>query len=118
MNESTRTDDYKLKETRNMTQKKLQVWWIPQVPMKPFTVDVESVAQAKFLLNVLADYDLFQFENRIKPDYSNAGGLNESDSEDTQDGPDGSWTTWYSPDGDDIDDLTIEQCKRIDEMLK
>lgn len=101
-----------------MTEKKLQVWWIPQVPGKPFKVDVESVAQAKFLLNVLADYDLFQFENRIKPDYSNAGGLNEFDPDDDHDGPEGSWTTWYSPDGDVIDDLTIEQCKQIDDMLK
>ncbi len=26
-------------------------------------------------MNVLANYDLFQLENSIKPDYSNVGGL-------------------------------------------
>lgn len=26
-------------------QKKLQVWWVPQVPMKAFTVDVATVEE-------------------------------------------------------------------------
>jgi hypothetical protein len=54
----------------------LQVWWIPQVPGAMFTVDVASVAEGVKLMDVLADYDIFQFKNRIKPDYANAGGLN------------------------------------------
>lgn len=53
----------------------LKVWWVPQVPMKAFEVDVASVEEAAKLLNVLADYDAFQFENNVKPDYCNAGGL-------------------------------------------
>jgi len=57
---------------------KLRVWWIPQVPGKPFYVPVDSVKEGRKLLEVLADYDAFQFENRIKPDYSNAGGLTET----------------------------------------
>ncbi len=59
-----------------MTVGDLQVWWIPQVPMrKQFVVPVATVAEGAKLLQVLADYDLFQFKNRIKPDYSNVGGL-------------------------------------------
>lgn len=53
----------------------LKVWWIPQIPMKAFEVEVETLVEAKLLLDTLAKYDLFQFENRIKPDYANAGGL-------------------------------------------
>ncbi len=53
----------------------LRVWWIPQVPMKAFRVDIETVEEGKKLLTVLADYDIFQFENHVKPDYSNAGGI-------------------------------------------
>lgn len=53
----------------------LRVWWIPQIPMKAFKVDVESVQQGKFLLDALAKYDLFQYENNVKPDYCNMGGL-------------------------------------------
>lgn len=54
---------------------KLRVWWIPQVPMSPFRVDVPTAEEGRRLLNTLAAYDIFQFENKIKPDYCNAGGL-------------------------------------------
>lgn len=47
----------------------LRVWWIPQVPMKPFYVLVQNVREACLLLDALAEYDLFQFAKRIKPDY-------------------------------------------------
>lgn len=54
-----------------------KVWWIPQIPMEAFEVDVESVAEGFRLCDILAEYDLFQFENRVKPDYSNVGGVQE-----------------------------------------
>ena len=63
----------------------LRVWWIPQVPGKPFTVPVASLEEGKKLCSVLADYDAFQFKNKIKPDYCNAGGV--SRYEDNGDGP-------------------------------
>ena len=54
---------------------KLRVWWIPQVPMTPFFVPVATIEEGKKICEVLADYDQFQFNNRIKPDYCNAGGM-------------------------------------------
>lgn len=53
----------------------LHIWHIPQVPMKAFRYQVKTPIEGMRLLNVLADYDLFEFENRVKPDYSNAQGL-------------------------------------------
>lgn len=81
--------------------KKLQVWWIPQVPMKAFTVDVSSVEEGVKLMNVLADYDAFQYENRVKGDYCNAGGINQwSDDADGEGNP--GWERWYDEEtGDD-----------------
>jgi len=76
---------------------KLRVWWIPQVPGTPFHVEVKDIEQAIFLMRVLADYDKFQFENNIKPDYSNAGGLEIFNEEDQE------WEDWYDNDGEDID---------------
>ncbi len=73
----------------------LKVWWNPQVPMKSFEVEVDSVKEGALLLRVLADYDLFQYENHIKPDYCNAGGLVMFE--------DGEWTDWYD-DETGIDD--------------
>lgn len=79
----------------------LRVWHIPQVPGKPFHAYVDTPQEAKRLLNVLARYDLFQYENRIKPDYCNASGLEcyEADNGDGQPG----WCEWYDEEtGDDI----------------
>ncbi|MFA5132695.1 MAG: hypothetical protein WC444_05240 [Candidatus Paceibacterota bacterium] len=51
----------------------LRIWWIPQVPMEGFEVPVSSIRDARLLLSVLGDYDLFQLQHNIKPDYCNAG---------------------------------------------
>jgi len=76
----------------------LRVWWIPQVPdSEHFSVPVKDVEQAKLVLDTLAKYDLYQLARNIKPDYSNAGGLNTFE--------DGEWSTWYSELGEDIDDI-------------
>lgn len=83
----------------------LRVWWIPQIPGTPFFVQVASPEEAKKVLNILAFYDLFQLANRIKPDYSNVGGLCVFDPADIQDGDvDSGWTEWYSEAGDCIDE--------------
>jgi hypothetical protein len=85
---------------------KLRVWWIPQIPGKPFHADVASVREGALMLDTLERYDLFQFENNIKPDYANAGGLSMFDPDDKEDGPDGSWVGWFSEEAgtDDIDE--------------
>lgn len=72
-------------------KKKLSVWWIPQVPMKSFMVEVFSVAEGVRIMDILARYDAFQFENNIKPDYCNAGGLSEW-CDDLEEGP--GWIDW------------------------
>jgi len=87
----------------------LQVWWIPQVPMrKPFTVDVESAQEGAKILDVLANYDLFQLRNRIKPDYSNAGGLRRWCADDGDGHP--GWEDWY--DEETGEDDPIEFCAK------
>lgn len=93
---STKKDQLKITETRP-----LEVWWIPQVPMKSFVVKVNNLREGKLLLTVLADYDLFQYENRIKPDYSNAGGLRVLDKDE--------WEDWYSSDERGIDEIEIDE---------
>lgn len=73
----------------------LRVWWIPQVPMEPFYVEVSSPAEARKILAVLGEYDLFQLRHNIKPDYSNVGGLEELEGSE--------WFEWYDDEsGEDI----------------
>ena len=67
-------------------QKKFRVSHFPQIPCKPFCVEVKNAAEAKKIVDVLAQYDLFQFENNIKPDYANATSIQVFE--------DGEWTDW------------------------
>jgi hypothetical protein len=85
----------------------LRVWWIPQIPMKPYHVEVRTIREAKLVLDALAHYDLFQFKNRIKPDYSNAGGLEVFHG--------GDWEEWEDPDEfGDIDSVEDERIAELD----
>jgi hypothetical protein len=76
--------------------KKFRVWHIPQIPMKPYHVEVSSVQTGVLVLRTLADYDLFQYENKIKPDYANAQGLEVFE--------DGEWVE-YDPEDEGFDHL-------------
>lgn len=58
-----------------MIEPTLRVWWIPQIPMKAFHVDVASFDEAEKILLTLSRYDLFQLKHNVKPDFSNAGGI-------------------------------------------
>jgi hypothetical protein len=78
----------------------LRVYWFPQLGCDAFFVDVASPEEAKKLLDVLAHYDQFQLDHRIKPDYCNAGGLEICEE-------DGRWYEWASEDGDEIDDYEV-----------
>ena len=78
----------------------LRVWWVPQVPMKAFYVSVPDLRTARLMLDTLARYDLFQFENNIKPDYCNIGGLMVWDGT--------AWIDWHDIDGTDFDDVPDE----------
>lgn len=73
---------------------KLRVWHIPQAPMEiPFEVDVSSIDEAWKILNILWEYDLFQYDNNLKPDYCNASGLVYFDEEEKE------WMEWEDEDG-------------------
>ena len=82
----------------------LRIWWIPQVPMKTFHVPVANIKEARLILDTLAYYDLFQFENKVKPDYSNAGGLEVYVADIDGDGTPG-WEEWEDDEGNDIDHI-------------
>lgn len=108
-------------------EQKLRVWWIPQVGVdsEAFYVPVQSVEEGKRVMDMLAAYDAYQLQNRIKPDYCNTGGLQMFDKEENE------WCDWYLETDDDyfddvddyiestgkadeIDDFTHELFKQID----
>ena len=52
-----------------------KVWYIPQVPMQAFEVEVDDLKTAEKLLNTIYEFSSFEYENRVKPDYSDVGGI-------------------------------------------
>lgn len=89
----------------NPNEGDLRIWWIPQVPGNPFLFPVSNLLEAKRVLDILGEYDAFQYEHGIKPDYSNAGGLHVYEG--------GVWVDWYSDEGEDIDFYSYQQVKEI-----
>lgn len=78
--------------------KKLRVCHYPQIPCEPFIIEVEDLKEAYKIMNMLADYDFFQYHSNIKPDYSNMAILEQWDEEEQE------WCDWCD-DETGIDDL-------------
>ena len=87
---------------------KLRVWWIPQVNVNvgAFYVPVKSVEEGKKVMDILAAYDIYQEQNDIKPDYTNAGGLQRWNVN-SQD-----WEDWDMETEYDFFDDVNEYCKQ------
>jgi len=91
-----------------MNTGQLQVWHVPQIPMKAFEVNVSSVSEGVLIMQTLGRYDAFQFENNIKPDYCNANGLRRWCLNCDGEGNPG-WEDWYDEEtGDENPELWLE----------
>ena len=86
---------------------KFRIWHVPQIPARNdadfFRKEVKSVNEAILILNLLWDYDNFQFERKIKPDFSNASGLEYWDEEFEQ------WLEYEDEFGNDIANIIEEK---------
>ena len=91
---------------------KLRVWHIPQVGCgATFYVPVETAEEGKKVMDMLAAYDLFQLENRIKPDFANTNGLQVFNEEDQE------WEDWYLETDEDYFDDIDEYFEDIEKMV-
>lgn len=64
------------------------------MPCEAFEVNVSSLEEGVKIMDMLADYDLFQFRHNIKPDYSNTGGIQVWGEDSDGNGTPG-WEDWY-----------------------
>lgn len=55
-----------------MSERSYRVSHVPQVPGKVFVVPSRDREDAYRIRDMLCEYDLFQYDERIKPDYCNA----------------------------------------------
>ena len=80
-------------------KQKLRVCWIPLELVDSFKVEADTTKEGVKLMDILADYDNLQYDNNIKSDYSNVGGI-EQYSKDSGEGE--SW---------DVEDENLEELK-------
>lgn len=90
-----------------MDDPKMRVWWMPQAGVDAvFYVPVETVEEAKKVMDLLAAYDCFQYNHEIKPDYCNIGGLQVFDKEEQ------CWNDWKFEGDDEYFDDVDEYCEQ------
>ena len=91
---------------------RLRVWHIPQVLGKPFYVYTDDIREAKKIMDILASYDLFQFENRIKSDFTNMNGVQMWDDAEQR------WVAWDIETEDDYFDDVDKYLSEDEELNK
>lgn len=67
-----------------MSAPRFKAWYIPQVPMKAFEVETSTAAEAQATLDLITAFSIFEYDNKVKPDYSDAGGVEEWDETDQE----------------------------------
>lgn len=75
-----------------------KVWYIPQVPMKAFEHVVDDLKTAENVLSAIYEFSAFEYENKVKPDYADMGGIAEWNTTDK---------SWEDVDGDRLTDPTL-----------
>lgn len=68
---------------------RFKIWYCHQVPSKSYEREVSDPAVGQLILDNIYEVILFAFDNRMIPDYDNAGGIVYLDE-------DGEWTD-YDP---------------------
>lgn len=94
--------------TNKKKYQKYRVWWIPQVGIwKTFFVPVESPEEGQKIIDLLSAYDCFEYNQRVKPDYCNTGGLQMFDENKNE------WVDWYYE-----DDTSYYDSDELDEFCE
>ncbi len=58
-----------------MADQKFRVWYSPQIPMPAFFYDTDSLDTARAVLDALGQFSAYEYNNGVKPDYADAGGI-------------------------------------------
>lgn len=84
---------------------KLRVSHFPQIPCKPYQVEVNSLEEAFIISQTLAYYDLFLLANNHRVDYANTTVVEMFDEQENE------WFDYYDEDGNEFDDWCRENMK-------
>lgn len=70
---------------------RFKVWYIPQIPMPAFEREYDNFETAKAVINALIGLSIFEFENRVKPDYADMAGITRREDGDWSDVDEDEW---------------------------
>lgn len=56
---------------------RFKIWYIPQLPMPAFEREYDDFQTAKAVINAIIGLSIFEFENRVKPDYADMAGISQ-----------------------------------------
>ena len=90
---------------------KMRAWWNPQVGSvsDTFIVPVNSLEEAKKVMDILAAYDVCQYNNRIRADFANTGGVEMWNEEDQE------WEDWFYDEENSYYDNVDQYCEEKSE---
>lgn len=60
---------------------RFKIFYIPQFPMPAFEREYEDFETAKEVLNAIINFSIFEYDNNVKPDYSDVAGISYWDDE-------------------------------------
>lgn len=78
-------------------KQQLRIAYVPQVPGRPFYKEVADIEEALLIGKTLVDFSLFEYKQRVKPDYTDFIDLEELN--------DGEWESWYNDEWEDFSEL-------------
>jgi len=87
---------------------KLKIWHNSNFGQPAFEREVSSVEIGAFLLDLLADYDLYLGEKVV----ANAQGLMYYDEQDRE------WLEWYNDEGEDISEIRDKALVEANKMIQ
>lgn len=80
----------------NKVKNKLRVYHYPQVPCKPFLIEVKDEEEAAKVIKVLAEQHLWLFQNNFIGDYANSIGVSMWEDEAEMDENDDKWVNYWN----------------------
>lgn len=73
-----------------------RIWYVHQVPSMAYQRDVPDPQTGELILDAIYDLAIFQYEQKMIPDYANMGGVLYRDE-------DGEWIDYHSEEWEELD---------------
>lgn len=81
------------------TQERFRAVYVPQVPMKGIVIEAPSLEKAVYALESMIALSVFEYDNNVKPDYSDMAVIERWDGDEWEDVDEDEWAHIYESAG-------------------